>query len=150
MQIRDMQIPRGLVQALADRMLRRDVGSWQLLSDKDCFGHHLETELGFVFPSREEIEAETTRLPESYLEEGISDDVEADLARPGGIAYIRDFSRIVCFAIAGDGAPFCLDYRDDPQAPTVIWWDDIYWRVVAPDFDSFIKLFDLTKKERQA
>ncbi|MBL8019919.1 MAG: SMI1/KNR4 family protein [Leptospirales bacterium] len=57
------------------------------------------------------------------------------------IPDIVDFTHIVCFGTSGDGAPFCLDYRQDSSKPSVLWWDDIYWRRIAPDVDSFLELF---------
>ncbi|MCY1455342.1 hypothetical protein D9M71_724710 [compost metagenome] len=56
---------------------------------------------------------------------------------------ITDFDFIVCFAISGDGAPFCFDYRESVDNPRVIWWDDDHWRAVAPDYESFVGLFQL-------
>ena len=49
----------------------------------------------------------------------------------------------MCFGMSGDGAPFCFDSRERGTEPRVIWWDDVYWRVVAPDFASFLSLLDL-------
>ncbi len=62
---------------------------------------------------------------------------------PGAIPDIVDFRGVVCFGMSGDGAPFCFDSRERGTEPRVIWWDDVYWRVVAPDFASFLPLFDL-------
>ena len=56
---------------------------------------------------------------------------------------IVDFSQIVCFAIAGGGEPFCFDFRESPNPPSVIWWDDVFWRKVSPEFEAFLQLFDL-------
>ncbi|HEY1108098.1 MAG TPA: SMI1/KNR4 family protein [Opitutaceae bacterium] len=107
----------------------------------------METELGEVYATQEAIEEATRGLPTGFEPEYAEADEQAggDEARPGGIAYIRDFSRIVCFAISGDGAPFCLDYRESLEQPAVIWWDDIYWRKIAPDFAAFVGLFDLSE-----
>ena len=64
---------------------------------------------------------------------------------PRFIPDIVDFSKIVCFGMSADGAPFCFDFRDNLEQPSVIWWADAYWRRVAPDFDSFVALLDLDK-----
>jgi hypothetical protein len=62
---------------------------------------------------------------------------------PGFIPYIFDFSHILTFANSGDGALFCFDYRDHDVKPSIIWWDDAYWRRVAPSFKEFLSLFDV-------
>lgn len=50
---------------------------------------------------------------------------------------------MICFGISGDGAPFCLDYRTSENEPSVIWWDDIYWRKVSPNFKEFLALLEI-------
>jgi hypothetical protein len=40
----------------------------------------------------------------------------------------RNFSEIICFGMSGDGTPFCFDFRSNTHQPSIIWWDDIYWR----------------------
>ena len=96
-----------------------------------------------VYSTVSSISAETNSLhrffePDGYY--GASTDKQEAL--PGFIPYITDFSHIVCFAIAGGGEHFCFDFREDATCPSVVWWDDSYWRRVAPDFQSFIELFD--------
>jgi hypothetical protein len=43
---------------------------------------------------------------------------------PGFIPDVVDFSLIICFAVDGEDAPFCFDYRDDKENPSVIYWAD--------------------------
>ena len=61
---------------------------------------------------------------------------------PGFLPYIGDYSQIVVFGSTGSGDPFCLDYRDDPQEPKVIFFQDGYWQRVAPNFDAFWELLE--------
>jgi hypothetical protein len=61
---------------------------------------------------------------------------------PGFIPYIDDYSQIVSFGMGGDGPEFCFDYRDNPEKPSIIYWDEIYWRRVAPDFETLLTLLD--------
>src|SRR5262249_48296221 len=105
-----------------------------------------ETELGEFYDTRERVDNETAELRVGFEADGFYGESLPDMAGPGAIPDILDFSKIVCFGISGDGAPFCLDYRESPESPRVIWWDDVYWRVVAPDFESFLELFDLDAK----
>lgn len=143
MTVNGHRLPATLSHALASSRLRRAVGSWPLKVNRDSFGNELETELGEVFDTLDRIREETDALPVGFPADQIPDRWPREFIGPGAIRDIRDFSRIVCFAIAGGGEPFCLDYRDDPERPSVIWWDDCYWRKVAPDFDAFMDLFDL-------
>jgi SMI1 / KNR4 family (SUKH-1) len=143
MEINGATLPRTLCEAIADSRLYRRVGSWPLITNKDYFGNQLEAELGHVFRSLDEIKKETQNLPRGFEIE--NSEVDAYVPGVGGIPIIRDFSQIVCFAMSGDGAPFCLDYRASAVQPSVIWWDDIYWRMVAPDFDAFLSLFDFNR-----
>lgn len=53
------------------------------------------------------------------------------------------FAGIVCFGVSSDGSPFCLDCREDASLPSIIWWDDCYWRRVAPTMPTFLKLLDM-------
>ncbi|WP_366519511.1 SMI1/KNR4 family protein [Serratia nevei] len=60
---------------------------------------------------------------------------------PIAISDITDFKEIVCFGEAGDGSPFCFDFRDSPECPAVIWWDDDYWRKISDSFEDFSSFF---------
>lgn len=138
MQINGLQLPERFVRALDDRELSRDVGSWDLRST-DAFGNLLETSFGEVHGTFAAISAATSELPNSFEVDGCYGSENDSEHQPGVIPDIVDFAKIVCFGISGDGSPFCFDYRDGP-VPSVIWWDDVYWRRVAPDFDSFVGL----------
>ena len=119
-------------------------------SNCDAFGQFLETELGEVYDTPAKIERETAELPVGFEPKGGYGESRAELAGPGAIPDIVDFSGVLCIGMSGDGAPFCLDYRGAQTEPRVIWWDDVYWRVVAPDFASFLALFDLQNPEAGA
>jgi hypothetical protein len=137
------KIPDLLCRMLTDGSLSRPVGSWPLREPRDCYGHHLETELGEVHATQGAMERATQKLPAGFPpEEALEPDDFA--SEPGHIPYITDFRDIIEFAIAGDGSPFCLDYRNSTAEPSIIWWDDVYWRRLARSFDDFISLFDLT------
>ena len=138
------KIPDLLCRMLSDGSLSRPVGSWPLRESQDCYGHHLETELGEVHATQLAIEQATHDLPAGFPPE---EALEPDdfTSEPGHIPYITDFSDLIEFATAGDGSSFCLDYRDSSGEPSIIWWDDVYWRRIAPTFDDFISLFDLSQ-----
>jgi len=145
--VNGFRLPDSFLQAVASGCLRREVGSWQLRSDRDAFGQKLEAELGEVYDTLTKIKRATAELPHGFEPNGVYGESPAEMAGPGAIPDIVDFRGVVCFGMSGDGAPFCFDYRGEPAEPRVIWWDDVYWRVVAPDFASFLSLLDLEDAE---
>jgi hypothetical protein len=137
------QLPAAFLEAVASGSLRREVGSWRLQSERDAFGRPLETELAEVYDTPEAIARATADLPAGFEPNGVYGESLPEMAGPGAIPDIVDFGGALCFGISGEGAPFCFDYRAGGAKPCVIWWDDVYWRVVAPDFASFLSLFEL-------
>ena len=143
MTVNGFRLPDSFLQAVLSCSLKREVGSWQLRSDRDDFGKPLETELAEVYDTTTVIERETAKLLVGFEPNGVYGESLAEFVGPGAIPDIVDFVGVVCFGMSGDGSPFCLDYRSREGEPRVIWWDDVYWRVVALDFASFLSLFDL-------
>lgn len=143
MQINGHSLPESFVAAVKSRGLCRKVGSWALKDSVDSFGNKFEAELGRVFSSEEEISLETAKLNKFFQSDGCYGEESEYSEEPGFIRDITDFSDIVAFAISGDGAPFCFDYRNDMNQPEIIWWDDVYWRKVSDDYDEFIALFEI-------
>jgi hypothetical protein len=145
--INGLKLPAKFIEALISGLLKRERGVWNLKENKDSYGNFLESELGDVFSSEEEFSKEFVKLPIGFEH---TEYYGVDLANenkdsPGYIPDITDFSKIVCFAYSGDGSPFCFDYRENINEPSVIWWDDVYWRRISPNWESFISLFDLQK-----
>jgi hypothetical protein len=143
MKINGFDLPLLFLDAISSGRLKREVGSWDLAKNIDAYGNPLETELGEVFDTYEMLQKETDALSEGFEADGTYGEPATDLEGPGAIHDIIDFSQIVCFAISGDGSPFCFDYRESVDSPTVIWWDDVYWRRLAPSFEKFIELFNV-------
>jgi hypothetical protein len=103
----------------------------------------LEAELGQIYETAEQIQRESALLTK-HFQAGLADMPDEFVSAPGFISYIADFERILTFAIAGDGAPYCFDYRESTD-PSIIWWDDAYWRRVAPSFCTFLSLFHVER-----
>ena len=144
MRVRGLALPSEFVSCIESGVLRRARGSWPLRFNREAFGNPWEAELGDVYASVGDIERESDLLPKHFGPD-TGDVPEMFSDEPGFIPYISDFSRILAFAIAGDGAPYCFDYRGPSDQPSVIWWDDVYWRRVAPDFTKFLGLFDVNQ-----
>jgi len=135
------KLPNQLLSIIASGKLKRDVGSWNLKEEKDSFGNVLETELGELLHTQSQIEEATSKLSEDFVQDHVYGN-ESFQGYPGEISDITDFTKIVCFAYSGDGSPFCLDYRESNETPSVIWWDNIYWRKVSPSIKEFLSLID--------
>ena len=69
--------------------------------------------MGEVFGPWPEMREETAALPIGFPANQIQTCGRGNLGQ-GAVPDIRDFSRIVCFAVSGGGEPFCLDCRDNP------------------------------------
>jgi hypothetical protein len=147
MTVNGHRLPGAFTQAVATGLLRREAGSWHLRSNRDAFGHRLEAELAEVYDTPAALERETAGLPAGFEPNGTYGESLPEMAGSGAIPDIVDFAGVVCFGMASDGAPFCFDFREGTAEPRVLWWDDVYWRVVAPDFSSFLSLFDLQGAE---
>ena len=143
MTINEHKLPKALTEVLDTQVLRRTVGTWELKKNSDAYGDPLETSLGEVFHTKAQIEQETSQLSENFKADGFYGEDAPHLQGPGAIPDILNFEGLLCFGQSGDGSPFCLDYRDDEERPSVVWWDDCYWRRIAPDFTSFLDLLDL-------
>lgn len=145
MLINGLRLPDSFVSMLRSGKFNRPVGCWELKKSVDAYGNPLETELAEVFVTQSEITAATLELPDHFVADGdYGDDQFA--GESGLIPDITDFTKIVHFANSADGAPFCFDFREREDAPNVIWWDDANWRRVAPDFDTFINLFNFDEE----
>src|SRR6266404_6309828 len=114
MNIRGHPIPESMARAMSSGCLRRERGSWPLREELDSFGNRLETELGEFIETEAAIEHATDALSRDFRADGFYGEPRVE-AEPGGIPDIVDFSGILCFGNAGDGAPFCLDYRGNHE-----------------------------------
>lgn len=120
---------------------------WLPRDGVDAYGNEIHGDLEFFEDSESIKEANDILLlflkvqsPEK-IAQWTASHVAAPDRQPGFIPYIRDFSKIVCFGKTSSGAQFCFDFRENPAAPSVIYWADGYWRRVAPNFETFVALF---------
>ena len=145
MVINGLPLPLEFVASVQQDMFRRKQGCWELIQDTDAYGLPLETDLTSVYKDELHILEQTQRLTRDFPPD-VLDGPDPSEDMPGFIPYITDFSQIVCFGVSGEDAPFCFDYRANDQSPEVIWWEDVFWRRIAPHWASFIALFDLTQQ----
>jgi hypothetical protein len=143
MLVNDLPLPTSFVE------LVRSAGTpehWVLGEDVDAYGNVFDAELR-LHHDLETIERYTGVLP-VHFEAQVSatpeerqgmDATSAD--EPGFIPCLFDFAKVVWFGNGHEDSPFCFDFRDNLQAPSIIYWDDVYWQRVAPNFDTFISLY---------
>ena len=143
MTINGLALPADFVTAVSQGALRRSRGCWQLLDDLDAWGQPLQMEIGEIFEDIECLEKETKGLTRDFPSDPL-DGADISENEPGFVPYIIDFTKVVCFGVSGEDAPLCFDFRADLQNPEVIWWEDAFWRRIAPDWTSFAALFNLT------
>ena len=144
MTVNGLTLPAAYLADFASGKLTPKTLAFPLLENKNAFGDSIETELDVCFGDAQTIAEETATLQRDF---DISPEEDAKYIEvcglsPGEISTIFDFSRILCFARAADDAPFCFDYRENSSEPSVLWWADAYWQRVAPDYASFVALFD--------
>jgi SMI1/KNR4 family protein SUKH-1 len=122
---------------------------WELKNGLDAYGHPWGATLE-INPTLEGIMWNTNNLRAFYqegrLQQFPEDDEEPgsplDLSKmPGFVHDFTDVSQFVWFGKTPSGEDFCFDFRADPKEPCVLYWDDGYWRRVAPHFGAFIRLF---------
>jgi hypothetical protein len=147
MVVNSLKLPASFVQALQEGKLRRKQGIRPLKQDLDAYGFELETELHIVFEDAEAIGEATKSLPRDFQPDGDYGGPGEWESSPGFVPDILDFAPIVCFGMSADGAPFCFDFRQDVHNPSIIWWEDAYWRRIAPNFEAFLDLFDVSGPE---
>lgn len=119
---------------------------WVLKEQVDAYGNEFQSELRLLRDVKT-MEAGAEALPELFEAQvrATPDELQqmdADGAnQPGFVPYLVDFSQVVWFGDGHEDSPFCFDFRDSPREPSIIYWDDVYWRRVAPDFEAFMDLY---------
>lgn len=142
MMVNGLQLPASFVQ-LASAIRRGELpDNWMLKHDVDAYSNDWQADLE-IYYDIERIAANTAELS-GWFQPGYEAEVAGGhcVNEPGFIPYIWDFSKIVNFGRQGSDEPFCFDYRDDLQQPSVIYWTDACWRRVAPNFEAFMDLFE--------
>jgi hypothetical protein len=141
--IKGFKIPDSFLM-LAQRLPPGGLVDWELKTNVDAYGNPFESEVSELYGDEEAILRATGKLSEHFQPDGCYGEAgEPEEDEYGFIPDIMDFSEIICFGADGGGAPFCFDYRDNAQNPSVIYWADAWWRRVAPDFDSFLALYSV-------
>jgi hypothetical protein len=156
MVVNDFELPAAFVQ-LCEAIERGEAPwEWDLQENVDAYGKPWEVADLRIHCDPKGIQADTDRLLYWFYHEGrFQDGVEVppeEIAEPPpggwpvahGCTEDEDFTGVanfVWFASATDGMVYCFDFGTDPKEPSVVYWDG-YWRRVAPNFETFMALFD--------
>jgi hypothetical protein len=148
MVVNGLKLPASFVefvQTIRDNPLRQH---WQLIEPVDAHGNHWEADLD-IYTETGMIIQETAELAEHFGPEArplatpeIQKIRDYHAQQPGHIPDIDDFTNVICFGRTASGEKFCFDFRGNREEPIIIFWNDGHWRRVAPDFSSFIRLFE--------
>jgi hypothetical protein len=140
MEIAGLPVPDEVLQLLRSRLTAK--GDMLMARDGvDAYGHPLSLGLAQVYDEAKALLRATIRVAIGF---------EADSwygmrtpEAPGAIMDIVDFSRVLCFGSSAEGEPFCFDFREEPERPSVICWDGdaLIWRRIAPDGETFLSIF---------
>jgi hypothetical protein len=113
-------------------------GEWGV----EAYGEALDVLPLEIYTSLEMTEWATAQLQTLYGE-GRFHQLPADAKKHD--FDLSDISKIVWFGQTASGEAYCFNYQENPSEPSVIYWDDGCWRRVAPNFESFISLFEPDK-----
>lgn len=134
------KIPSEFLAFAANFAKEKGVCNLELKEEIDAFGNPLEVELSRLYTDKKMIIEKSAKLKNDFPitpDYGVSKEPQPT---PGAIPDIVNFEKIFCFGVSGDGASFCFDFRQSP--PSIIWWDDDHWRILAENFKDFIELFE--------
>lgn len=121
-----------------------------LKNNCDQFKNLLETELGLVFISEEEIFNEGAEIL-TYFNEDEEYHTKYKLSENELKYYLGgsySLENCLCFAVDGSDCPFCMDFTNLDN-PEVIYWDDgvLQWRKIANTVEDFFDLFNPNEPE---
>lgn len=140
MEIDGLLIPDVFVQS-AQAVLIPEGDSLQPRDGVDAYGYPLALSLTHIYYRPADVLRATIRAAI-----GFEPDAWYGARTPkgaGAIADVVDFSRVLCFGSSAEGEPFCFDFRNDSEHPSVICWDGdaLIWRRIAADVESFLRIF---------
>lgn len=154
--VNDLRLPASFEAFLKNHPKR----VWELKKHVDAYGLPLVDTYGRPlrvqfepYDTLEEIKKNTAVVVRSFgrmvdlsrfdpeRRERVRADLEAE--RPSNLPTITDYSQIVQFGCSPGMPPFCFDFRENLQEPSVIHMPmgQLRWRRMAPNFETFICLF---------
>jgi hypothetical protein len=136
MEVSGFRLPRSFV-ALLESIAGGSCSTFRLREGTDAYGNRFDAELRILpesvrvgHPMQEWVNPRRIRMHDAQY-----------ACDPGFIPHPTDYSKLVFICESGEGDEFVyLDFRDNPEEPSVIHQGEDYWRRVAPDFQAFIDL----------
>jgi hypothetical protein len=135
-----LELPEAFAVLCQDIQEGKTRDNWLLKGRRDAYGNYLSnSDIDFLV-NPESIQTETERLRGLFGQNGCFEADPDDAASPGFVE-VTNMETFVCFGYTGSGEPFFFDFRQDTQEPSIITWNDAYWQRVAPNFETFLRLF---------
>jgi len=146
MLVNGLPLPNAFIQ-LSHAIERGGTHLFLLKEEVDAYGNPFGGGFAlYLWTADQASQGDRECLTDYYGTDRLSpEEIEAldnDADDPGRIPYISDFSKIVWLGQnIGNDDPFCFDFRESPEEPSIICYESWYWRRVAPSFESFIGLY---------
>jgi SMI1-KNR4 cell-wall len=140
MVVNGFELPQAFVQLVEATQQDEGPSAWELKEDVDAYGEPWENG-GLELYTNSEYMAEETRALDRMYRQGKFQHLEGLSDEPGFIDDFTGVSHFVWFGSNAAGEVYCFDFGGDPKEPSVFYWEDGYWRRVAPNFKTFMELF---------
>jgi hypothetical protein len=145
MEVNGLQLPASYVRLAREGQLPYPGRvEWRLRKQRDAYGRPWEAYILRFYEDEKTMLQRTAEFAQTFAEgtpEEFQEANEFDAKKPGFIPFFHDFSKIVQFGDDGGSMVYCFDFRENPEEPSVISWEDAYWRRVARNFDQFVGLW---------
>lgn len=140
MELAGLTVPEGFLRS-AQNGLFPGGAARQPRDGIDAYGHPLSLALAEIYDEPSTLLRATIRVAIGFEADAWYGARTPDVA--GAITDVVDFSRVLCFGSSSEGEPFCFDFRDEPERPSVICWDGdvLSWRRIAPNIEAFLDIF---------
>jgi SMI1 / KNR4 family (SUKH-1) len=145
MTVNGFQLPDGFVKLCQEIREGKTELHWLLKGETggervDAYGNRLANSDIEFLTDAEEIRERTDSLWQEFGQDKRFLAGPEDSSSPGFVE-VTDVEQFIWFGTVASGEPFCFDFSENSQQPSIITWNDAYWQRVAPDFETFISLF---------
>src|SRR6266571_3662333 len=139
MEVNGFKLPDSFASLCQDIREGNAEDSWLAKGQEDSYGNpRVNSDIEFL-TDVEKIKERTDKIVHWFKAERYQQDPE--YAACPGYVKVTSVHKFVCFGQTAADEPFCFDFRQNPEEPSVITWNDEYWQRIAPNFDAFMGLY---------
>jgi hypothetical protein len=140
MVVNGLKLPETFVKLCEDIREGKTERHWLLKGRVDTYGNYLSNSDIEFLADPESIKEQTDHIRGLIGHDEYFEADPSDCTQPG---FVEDPSgdQLIWFGTVGSGEPFCFDFGQAPEEPSIITWNDAYWQRVAPNFETFLSLF---------